>query len=138
MRQTLLVVGTLSATMLIIAFLNGAFSGCKSSVVDQANSPDGAYVVQVFQYLCGAATGGSYTHVNLHRQATIFGITMDKDVFVYENFTPVKVRWLDTRVLLIEHPCDGLQQEFSWDQVAIKYRKYEPLSPLACRDRGGI
>jgi hypothetical protein len=118
-----------AATLLLFAFIGLASGGCAfllrsscdNTVRYEIKSPDGKYVVTLFERNCGATTDFS-TIVSLRESSTEFKAD-DLGIFVVEGQPKIDLAWDgNTRVRLQCQDCradDIFKQERSWKGIEI-------------------
>ncbi len=98
-------------------------SDCADTIKSEAKSPDGKYIVTLYERDCGATTDFS-TIVNIRASSAKFNGEEGR-VLIVKGQPEVLLAWKDnTRLQLECHDCranDIFKQEKSWKDVIVSY-----------------
>jgi Family of unknown function (DUF5412) len=119
-----------SLIIIAIMVMSGCtlYAECSEAIFDQAKSPDGKYVANLFQRNCGATTSLIY-HVNLRKSSEqisydSYGRVTDGQIFLIRNQV-LSVTWRDEKTLVIK--CNNCLTE---DKPSIYQKTWENINIL--------
>lgn len=115
------------AILLLLCSCSQSLFQCGNAVNEETESPDGRYVVTVFERDCGATTDFA-TIVSVRRAWRTFDPDDDTALFVASGQLQISASWTSGTSLSIELPEDlSPEREFkrveSWKSVQITYHQ---------------